>query len=153
MVCAWHAFSHVEQAASRYGNAIATRSAKIRSLYPFPINACMLCMKQLQHWLCGCAVVLGNFDAVGLLGVARLQFASGAVQPVFASLDGTVLVGTARVINGNIPAANGVLHIIDDVLDDDISLNSTVVSVLADAGDYGPFNQTQASLPFSCVEW
>ena len=89
----------------------------------------------------------------GLLGVARLQFASGAVQPVFASLDGTVLVGTARVINGNIPAANGVLHIIDDVLDDDISLNSTVVSVLADAGDYGPFNQTQASLPFSCVEW
>jgi hypothetical protein len=91
-------------------------------------------------------VVLGSFDAAGLAGVARLQFASGAVQPVLAGADGTILVGTARVVAGNIPAANGVLHIIDDVLDDDISLNSTAVVVAENAGDFGPFNQTQASL-------
>ena len=103
--------------------------------------------------VCAPAVVLGSFDAAGLLGVARLQFASGAVQPVLAAVDGTILVGTARVVNGNIPAANGVLHIIDDVLDDDISLNSTAVSVMADAGDYGPFNQTQASLSSFPVVW
>ena len=91
-------------------------------------------------------MVLGNFDAAGLAGVARLQFASGAVQPVLAGADGTILVGTARVVIGNIPAANGVLHIINDVLDDDISLNSTAVLVAENAGDFGPFNQTQASL-------
>ena len=97
------------------------------------------------------AVVLGNFDAAGLAGIARLQFASGSVQPVLVSADGTILVGTARVIAGNIPAANGVLHIINDVLDDDISLNSTAVAVAANAGDFGPFNQTQASLPSHVV--
>ena len=95
---------------------------------------------------CGAfAVVLGNFDSLGLQSVTRLQFASGTVQPVIASRDGTVIVGTARVMIGNIPAANGVLHIINDVLTDDASINSTAVAVAAKIGDFGPFNRTKVT--------
>ena len=96
-------------------------------------------------------MVLGNFDSLGLESITRLQFASGAVQPVIASPDGTVIVGTARVVIGNIPAANGVLHIINDVLTDDASINSTAVAVAAKLGDFGPFNKTKARANFQSI--
>lgn len=92
-----------------------------------------------------CAVVLGNFDSVALVGQSRLQFLGGAVQPVLASSDGTIIVGPARVISSNIPTRNGVVHIINKVLAGDASINATAVAIAAKLGDFGPFNRTKAS--------
>lgn len=91
-------------------------------------------------------MVFGTFDSVALVGDSRLQFLSGAVQPVMASTDGTILVGSARVVSSNIPTKNGVVHIINSVLADDASINATAVAVAAKLGDFGPFNRTKASI-------
>ena len=96
-------------------------------------------------------MVLGTFDSVALVGDSRLQFLSGAVQPVMASSDGTILVGSARVVSSNIPTKNGVVHIINSVLTDDASINATAVAVAAKLGDFGPFNRTKASFTLFCL--
>jgi hypothetical protein len=88
-------------------------------------------------------VVVGQLDTVALSKVARVQFLSGTVQPVLAMPDGTVLVGAARVLSPNIPAANGLLHVIGGVLTGDMAINSTSVAVAARMGDFGPFNKTK----------
>ncbi len=95
-------------------------------------------------------MVLGNWDSVALVGQSRLQFLGGAVQPVLASSDGTIIVGSARVVSPNIPTRNGVVHILNKVLDGDASINSTAVAVAAKLGDFGPFNRTKASCT-SCL--
>lgn len=102
--------------------------------------------RKINSVLCLCAVVLGTFDSVALVGDSRLQFLGGAVQPVMASSDGTILVGSARVVSSNIPTKNGVVHIINNVLTDDASMNATAVAVAAKLGDFGPFNRTKASI-------
>lgn len=91
------------------------------------------------------AVVLGSFDSVALLGVSRLQFLGGAVQPVLASAEGTIIVGSTRVVTSNIPTKNGVVHIINNVLGGDAGINSSAVAIAAKLGDFGPFNRTKAS--------
>ncbi|BDA44986.1 Glutamyl-tRNA(Gln) amidotransferase subunit A [Coccomyxa sp. Obi] len=94
-------------------------------------------------------VVVGTFDSVALVGDSRLQFLGGAVQPVMASSDGTILVGSARVVSSNIPTKNGVVHIINNVLADDAAINSTAVAVAAKLGDFGPFNRTKREQMFT----
>lgn len=68
---------------------------------------------------------------------------SGAVQPVLATPDGTVIVGAARVTSPNLPAKNGVVHVIGNVLSSDAAVNSTGVAIAEKIGDFGPFNKTK----------
>lgn len=88
--------------------------------------------------------MLGQFDSVALAQQTRLQFLSGTVQPVLALPDGTILIGGTRVVSPNTPARNGVLHVINEVLNGDISINSSAVITAAKMGDFGPFNKTKA---------
>ncbi len=68
---------------------------------------------------------------------------NGAVQPVMATPDGTLIVGPARVAVPNLPATNGVVHIIGSVLSPDASTNSSGVAIAERMGDFGPFNRTK----------
>ena len=98
-----------------------------------------------------CAVIRGRLDTTALASFARLQFMSGAVQPVLATPDGTLLVGPARVTVPNLPARNGAVHIVSSVLSPDASTNSTSVAVAEKMGDFGPFNWTKVWCFASCV--
>ena len=68
---------------------------------------------------------------------------NGAVQPVMATPDGTLIVGPARVAVPNLPAINGVVHVIGSVLSPDASTNSSGVAIAERMGDFGPFNRTK----------
>ena len=89
------------------------------------------------------AVVRGRLDTTALASFARLQLMNGAVQPVMATPDGTLIVGPARVAVPNLPATNGVVHIIGSVLSPDASTNSSGVAIAERMGDFGPFNRTK----------
>jgi len=88
------------------------------------------------------AVAYGVLRAEAL--PAALQLASGAVQPVARSADGELFIGTARLTAANIPAANGVVHVLDGVLAGDMAVNTSVIGVAERLGDFGPFNASQA---------
>ena len=94
---------------------------------------------------CFCAVIRGRLDTTSLGAFGRLEFLNGAVQPVLASQDGTLIVGPARVAVPNLPARNGVVHIIDTVLSPDASVNSSGVALAEKMGDFGPFNSTKVT--------
>jgi hypothetical protein len=91
------------------------------------------------------AVAYGVLRAEAL--PAALQLASGAVQPVARSADGELFIGTARLTAANIPAANGVVHVLDGVLAGDMAVNTSAIGVAERLGDFGPFNISQVRVP------
>ena len=98
---------------------------------------------------CFCAVIRGRLDTTSLGAFGRLEFLNGAVQPVLATSDGTLIVGPARVAVPNLPARNGVVHIIDTVLSPDASVNSSGVALAEKMGDFGTLNSTKVTaLPY-----
>ncbi|CAL5229954.1 g13383 [Coccomyxa viridis] len=94
-------------------------------------------------------IVRGRLDTTALASFARLQLMNGAVQPVMATPDGTLIVGPARVAVPNLPATNGVVHIIGSVLSPDASTNSSGVAIAERMGDFGPFNRTKREQMFT----
>ena len=89
------------------------------------------------------AVVRGRLDTTALASLGQLRFLNGAVQPVLATLDGTLIVGPARVVAPNVPATNGVVHIIGTVLSPSAAVNSSGVAIAERMGDFGPFNASK----------
>jgi transforming growth factor-beta-induced protein len=61
-------------------------------------------------------VVPGRLSAAELGGMQVLGTASGAAVRVTLAPQGAVMVGGARIVIPDIPAANGVIHVIDRVL-------------------------------------
>ena len=78
-----------------------------------------------------------------------LRLASGAVQPVSRTNDSEIFVGSARLIAADLPAANGVVHVLDSVLVGDMGVNVSAIGLAERLGDFGPFNNSQVCCPVS----
>ncbi|CAK0784217.1 hypothetical protein CVIRNUC_007421 [Coccomyxa viridis] len=94
-------------------------------------------------------IVRGRLDTTALASLGQLRFLNGAVQPVLAMPDGTLIVGPARVVAPNVPATNGVVHIIGTVLSPSAAVNSSGVAIAERMGDFGPFNASKREQMFS----
>ena len=89
----------------------------------------------------------GVVHAADLPGLLRLG--NGAVQLVSRTNDSEIFVGSARLIAANLPAANGVVHVLDSVLLGDMSVNVSAIGLAERLGDFGPFNDSQVCCPVS----
>ena len=105
-------------------------------------------MKALSRQTHAHAVVRGRLDTTALASLGQLRFLNGAVQPVLATPDGTLIVGPARVVAPNVPATNGVVHIIGTVLSPSAAVNSSGVAIAERMGDFGPFNASKVGAQF-----
>lgn len=119
-----------------------------------PDMNCWLCMvagarSGTLTYLCPRAVAAGAMRAADLPDALRL--AGGTVQPVSRTVDGETFVGSARLALADLPAANGLVHVLDGALVGDVAVNGTAIALAERLGDFGPFNSSQARL--SAPEW
>ena len=59
------------------------------------------------------------------------------------SSNGNIQIGNATILSADVPAANGVVHIVDTFPLLNAAFNTCMVADLEAAGDFGPFNQTK----------
>jgi len=55
-------------------------------------------------------------------------------------------VGNSTILQQNVQATNGVLHLIDSFPLHNAAFNTSMIASLEMAGDFGPFNDTQVRL-------
>ena len=60
-------------------------------------------------------------------------------------------VGNSTVIQQNVNASNGVLHLIDSFPLSNAAFNTSMIASLEAAGDFGPFNESQVLWLIYCV--
>lgn len=56
---------------------------------------------------------------------------------------GTLQIGNSSVLQADVQAANGVLHLIDSFPLINAAYNTSMIASLEAAGDFGPFNDSQ----------
>ena len=61
-------------------------------------------------------VVPGKFSAADVAGMQSVLTSLGNLVPIMLMPGGTVMIGDANVVIADIPAKNGVIHVIDKVL-------------------------------------
>lgn len=71
-----------------------------------------------------------------------LRTAGGTVQPISRAANET-FVGSARLVAADLPADNGLVHVLDSVLLGDVAVNVTAIALAERLGDFGPFNVSQ----------
>ncbi len=59
---------------------------------------------------------------------------------------GSLQIGNSTVLQQNVQATNGVLHLIDSFPLHNAAFNTSMIASLELAGDFGPFNESQVRL-------
>ena len=85
-------------------------------------------------------VVSGVFNASALVNGTTLKFVGSDVQQVLTLQNGQLWLGNAPIVQTNIIAANGVMHILGSFLTTDLSFNETAITAASKLGDFGPFD-------------
>ncbi|KAK9825906.1 hypothetical protein WJX81_004298 [Elliptochloris bilobata] len=109
----------------------------------------LLSSTSLRRTLLG-YVANGAIRAADLPDMLRL--AGGTVQPVSRTADGDTFVGSARLVVADVPAANGLVHLLDSVLVGDMAVNASAIALAERLGDFGPFNGSQREQVFGVLD-
>ena len=56
--------------------------------------------------------------------------------------DGQMWIGNAPIVDANIQATNGILHVLGGLPSADLSLNESAITLASKLGNFGPFNYT-----------
>lgn len=95
-------------------------------------------------------IVQGQWASTNLTNGMSLQTLGGAVLQIVKT-SGSLQVGNSTILQQNVQATNGVLHLIDSFPLHNAAFNTSMIASLELSGDFGPFNESQRQVMVSNI--